>query len=312
MSKLAIVTSCDETYAPLAKGLILSLRAHGFPEAGQRLCLLDIGCSRETLAWMEEQGVETVPLQVKEHIPFRTEHLPRHIAAMAFRPFMKAVFPGSEVYLWIDSDTWVQLGTSIQLYYQLAASNPDCIVISPLIDINYRWLFRAENFHRDMQRIYTAIYGDAGVQLSRRPVLGAGVFAMHQSSPIWRHWGNQLPIVYRRDYTQVPDGLHLAEQTALNRVLYSVGQPWLVEAIHNYHLCAGPAAWVSDQLCTPTAAVQDGQLVQRPIGIVHLCGLRSYAEKYVQARTFFDRGSYLSDIELNAIAGLKKPSSNSY
>ncbi len=308
MSNTAIVTSCDERYAPLAKGLILSLRSHGFPVEGQEICLLDIGCSQETVNWMQQQGVRVTRFVGAEHIPFPTEHLPKHIAAMAFRPFMRSVFPGYEIYMWIDSDTWVQQAASVHLYHALAAEDPNCIVISPLIDLTYRLHYEADAFTEQLKRVYESIYGEAGSNLSRRPPLGAGVFAMHRNSPVWEKWANQLPIVYRRNYESVPEGLHLAEQTALNRVLYSVCKPRLVESIHNFHMCAGPSGWFDGQLCSMTATWIDGRVARKPIGIAHLCGMGSYAEKYVEARAFFDRGNYLTQQELQSIAALRRGS----
>lgn len=308
MNELAIVTSCDERYAPLAKGLILSLLANEFPQPGQQLCLLDIGCSPTTRQWMADRGVHVERFDAESHLPFRTGHLPNHIAAMAFRPFMRGVFPGFQVYLWLDSDTWVQHPASVHLYHELAKSNPHRIAISPLIDVHYSWQYNAKKFRSDLERIYGAIYGAAGKELAWRPILGAGVFAMHRDSRVWQAWATQLPVVYRQDYSQVSDGLHLAEQTALNRVIYTLGGPSLVEAIHNYHLCAGPTAWFDGQLCSKAVMWVDGQLTHRPIGIVHLCSLSTYAHKYVQARAFYDRGRYLTDSELNSIESLRKGS----
>lgn len=306
MDELAIVTSCDERYAPLAKGLILSLRAHGFPLEHQQLCLLDIGCAKQTLGWMNEHGVHVVRFDASRHIPFPTQHLPTHVAAMAFRPFMRDVFPGFRVYLWIDSDTWVQQADSIHLYHQLAASGLYPIVISPLIDVNYRLQFDARQFRAHLEPIYQAIYGQQGLEMTWRPILGAGVFAMHRHSRIWQAWGAELPFVYQRDYRSVPDGLHLAEQTALNRVVYQNGEAAFLEATHNYHLCAGSALWLDGELCAKSPAWIDGRIACRKIGIAHLCSMGTYAKKYVEARAFFDRGVYLSEAELRGIESLRK------
>ena len=306
MAEFAIVTSCDERYAPLAKGLILSLRAAGFPAEHQQICLLDIGCSEATRQWMTAQGVQLEKLRAEEHIPFKTDHLPKHITAMAFRPFMREVFPGFDVYLWIDSDTWVQQASSIHLFFHLATTGDASIAISPLIDVNYKLQFDAQKFQADLRAIYAAIYGGVGEDLSYQPILGAGVFAMHRDSQIWAAWAGQLPVVYRRDYSRLPAALHLAEQTALNRVVYSLGKPAFVEAIHNYHLCAGSAAWIDGQLCSGTVVWSGERLRHRPIGIAHLCSLSTYADKYVRAMAFFDRGRYLNDDELRSIARLRR------
>ncbi len=300
MADLAIVTSCDERYAPLAKGLILSLRANGFPQEGQQLCLLDIGCSNATLDWMAAQNVVVVHLKASDHIPFSIAHLPAYVAAMAFRPFIREVFADFNVYLWIDADTWVQQASSIHLYHQLASSKDHEIVISPLIDVGYKLHYNGRVFKQDLDRIYRAIYGDLGSELAWQAILGAGVFAMRHDSKIWGAWAAELPVVYKNDYRGTPDALHLAEQTALNRVIYTLGGAAYLDATHNYHMCAGSTKFLDGRLVTHYS--------NRTIGIAHLCGLSSYAEIYVRAMAFYDRGRYLTEDELNAIRKLRKTS----
>lgn len=297
MSKLAIVTSCDERYAPLAKGLILSLVALGYPRPECQLCLLDIGCSDSTLRWMASHRVRTVQLEEERHIPFPTSHLPRHISAMAFRPFMQAVFPGFDTYMWIDSDAWVQQDASIQQYARLANDPQFDIAISPLIDVNYKLHYTAKEFRNDLERMYQAIFPDIGKELAWLPVLSAGVFAMRKDSPIWKVWGDSLSRVYRQDYRSVPDALHLAEQTALNHVVYLKGNPAFLDATHNYHLCAGAARWENNQLVIPHT--------NRLIGVVHLCAFRSNAETYLRGRALFQRGNYLGDRELEQLRQIR-------
>jgi glycosidase len=296
LSDLAIVTSCDERYAPLAKGLILSLRALGFPYEGQQLCLLDIGCSKVTIDWMHSQGVTVVPLDAPKHIPFPTDHLPSFIKAMAFRPFMREVFQRFKTYLWIDSDTWVQQADAILAYQTLAELPQFDIAITPLIDINYKLHFTAKQFHQDLDRVYRAIYPDVGAELAWFPVLSAGVFAMRHNSRLWEAWGNDLVQVYQRDYRNTPDALHLAEQTALNRVTYLLGNPAYLDATHNYHLCAGPAKWSNDRLVIPYS--------QRTIGIAHLCAFKANAQTYLRGMALYNRGRYLGELELAALNAL--------
>jgi hypothetical protein len=299
MADLAIVTACDERYAPLTKGLILSLRALGFPQAGQEICLLDIGCSDATLNWMAAHNVKVVRLKASDHIPFSIDHLPPYVAAMAFRPFIREVFRDFDVYLWIDSDTWVQQASSIHLYHQLASSGKHTIVISPLVDVTYKLHYNFKVFNHDLDRIYRAIYGEVGSELAWLAILGAGVFAMRHDSKIWNAWAAELPVVYSRDYSLVPDALHLAEQTALNRVIYIMGGAAYLDATHNYHLCAGSVYWKEGRLVTSDTG--------RIIGIAHLCSLSTYAEIYVKGLAFFDRGRYLSEDELSQIRALRTP-----
>ena len=170
------------------------------------------------------------------------------------------------------------------------------IVISPLIDVTYKLHFNAKQFKESLEQIYGCVYGEAGLEMTWQPILGAGVFAMRHESNIWNAWGAELPIVYSQVLSH--DALHLAEQTALNKVVYDAGRAAFLDATHNYCLCAGSSYWENDQLVTRES--------NRLIGIAHLCGLSTYAELYVKARAFYDRGRYLTEEELNSIKALRK------
>lgn len=291
MPQLAIITSCDENFAPLAKGLILSLRGIGFPTASHQLCLLDIGCSNTTLDWMHDQGVNIERFDAKKHLPFDATNLPSYTAAMSSRPFLRGIFPGFRLYLWIDADTWVQQLSSIELYQHIAATEPDKIAITPLIDHAYWHHYDVQRFLQYLTPLYETIYGEIGRDLSFKAVLSAGVFAMHHDAAIWDLWGNELPKVYSRDYRQKPEALHLAEQTALNHVLYTTGQSTFLDSTHNYHLCAGPARR------GPDGCIVKGCPPHHPLGIVHLCNFTKLAKTYIERQFLFAGGGYLTPDE---------------
>ena len=173
-------------------------------------------------------------------------------------------------------------------------------MISPLIDVGYKLHYNGKVFRQEIDRIYRAIYGELGSELAWQAILGAGVFAMRHDSKIWQAWAAELPIVYNRDYSLTPDALHLAEQTALNRVIYTSGGAAYLDATHNYHMCAGSTHFIDGHLVTRDS--------NRTIGIAHLCGLNTYAEIYVKAMAFYDRGRYLTAEDVNAIRKLRKVS----
>src|SRR4029077_13016187 len=106
----AIVFSCDEAYAFLARGLVLSLAKAGFPNDKIAVVLIDIGCEIETLSWMKECGIQIVP--------FDPALIPRKIMsvirpaqrAQVVRPWLPELLPQFQHFVWLDSDTWVQNG----------------------------------------------------------------------------------------------------------------------------------------------------------------------------------------------------------
>lgn len=301
MNPIAIITSCDENFAPLAKGLILSLKACGFPTVNHQLCFLDIGCSNATLEWMQYHGVYVKKFDASEHLPFDTTRLPAKIAAMACRPFLRDIFPGFRLYLWLDADTWIQQGSSLELYQQHAAANPDTAAVTPLIDHAYWHHYDLRRFLQYLTPLYESIYGEIGRELSYRTVLSAGVFAMHHDATIWELWANELPRVYSRDYTHAREALHLAEQTALNHVLYATGKFVLLDSTNNYHLCAGPIRKDRD------GTICNGRPPYRPLGIVHLCNFSRFAQSYLKEHVLFDNGKYLTAAEHNSLLSQQNP-----
>lgn len=82
----AIVFSTDETYAPLAKGLVLSVLAADSPEFALRL--VDIGCSRETLDWMRAHNVEIERFDRASYTPASKSNFAPYQDAQLCRPFL--------------------------------------------------------------------------------------------------------------------------------------------------------------------------------------------------------------------------------
>jgi hypothetical protein len=114
--KTAIVFSCDENYIALAKGLVLSLRALGYPRQGFELVLIDIGCSQKSLEWMESNEVIIRPLE--------TDLIPKTILsviepyqrALVMRPWLPEILVGYDLYIWFDADTWLQSDDVIRVF----------------------------------------------------------------------------------------------------------------------------------------------------------------------------------------------------
>jgi hypothetical protein len=81
-----IVFSGDEAF--LARALVMSLIDAGHPSADVRLVLIDIGCGRQTLAWMRNHGVEIVEIPL-ELIPASVTAVIRPVhRALVVRPFL--------------------------------------------------------------------------------------------------------------------------------------------------------------------------------------------------------------------------------
>lgn len=299
-SKAAIVFALDEKFAPLGKGLVLSLRALNLPDGSVDLCMIDIGCGQETQEWMKRQGCAIARF---DQAPISLPPPPgggNYMKAQVCRPFIPQIFPGYSCYLYLDSDVWVQKRESVEIALSAARDSPDRVVLAPFVDFSYAFNYAAaeqENYLRFLGYFYewySASYGsEVAERWKGRALFSSGVFAMAAECALWKAWALELGKVYARDYANNPVAFHLSEQTALNHLIYSTGAYIPLEAIHNYH-------------CHVGALERDGGsgdvVIQypprRPVGIVHLSYSSKMMPSYLERGLLWDRGRYLSEKEI--------------
>ncbi len=307
LSRSAIVFALDEAFAPLGKGLVLSLRALGLPDPSIQVCLIDIGCSEKTRQWMEEHACRIVPFDPEIVSVVTPASGSNYMKAQICSPFIPQFFPGYSWYLYLDADVWVQKRDSLTLALSAARSSPDRVVLAPFLDFSYSFNYTApseENYLRFLTYFYEwydVSYGTAVAEsMKGRALFSSGVFAMSAGCPLWQRYADELRTVFARDYSAKPFALHLAEQTALNYLIYSTGAYVPLEAIHNYNCHVGSVERDS----------QSGEIVltyppRRSIGIVHLSYSSKMMAAYLERGLLYDRGSYLSKQEFDGLAQLK-------
>jgi len=302
-AKSAIVFALDENFAPLAKGLVLSLRALGFPDDSADLCLMDIGCSQQTRDWMTKQECKIASF---DDCPVTLAPPPggaNYMKALVFRPFIPQIFPGYTSYLHLDSDCWVQKRESVEIALSAVRHAPDRVVLSPFLDISYTYNYlpaEGDNYLRFLAYYYewySVSYGkEVAERWKGRVLFSAGVLAMSAVCPLWKSWALELTKVHARDYTNHPIAFHVSEQTALNHLIYSTGAYLPLEAIHNYHCHVGTVE--RDPAC--------GEVViqyppRRPLGIVHLSYSGKMLSSYLDRGLLWNQGKYLSQDEIVAL-----------
>lgn len=297
MSKIptAVVFSFDEAFAPLGKGLILSILEQGDP--GEfALKLIDVGCSNETLGWMEKHGVAVKPFRRSDYYSKKLKQIKPYQDTQICRPVVPQIFPGHEIYIWCDGDTWVQDISSLRMYRDAVLNDASHISISPLIDTTYQFYYDdAGEFSRYNHIWFSESYGATLAQTySVKAILSSGVFAMHADNPIWKSWQTEIQAVFRRKYS-LHVVRHVAEQTALNYLIYAFNKYTPLEAIHNYNCHIG------------CAVRRNGRVVLnnfpfREVGIVHLTLSGRKMKEYIEGGLLYQEGKYLSADELNKLA----------
>jgi len=256
-----IVTAGDRKVIPTMQGLIHSLEQ--FPERAQvEIGCLDVGQGSEDRAWLLAHGVElAVP---DTHLGVPLGRLAPYERAFVARPFLREYFPGRDVYIWIDSDVWLQGWWVIEAYRQGALEAGMAIAHERERAYTFQpWLLAW--FARHMVLGYGAM---DGLWMLSRPHLNAGLFALHASSPHWQLWQNHYQAAWLRSGEFNPH-----DQFSINRMLHGgvLARPRVRATIlpprYNWICDRGPPMWNDEAsaLCEPYPPY-------RIIGAVHLAG----------------------------------------
>lgn len=292
MRKVAITFSCDTNYFPLLKGTVLSLRALGLPDGEISLHLADTGCSAADLAWAKEHGVSVVPFDIDDFYRFSPATPDnRRCAPLLYRPVAPALFPGHDIYVHIDADMWVQHRDGLMNYIDVCAAHPDKVVVTPCVDYSYASEYRKDGSHVGaMFRMYADLYGrEVAEQYYGRPVLSAGMYAVHRDHPFWGTWKREMDRSYDT-ITSVDTDRTGSDQSTMNYLLQQDFGFIPLSAYHNYNCHVGfPYRRRSDEL------VRVGFPPHDPIGVVHLTCFGLHKAMYYKYGLLYDQGRYLTD-----------------
>jgi hypothetical protein len=297
----AIVFSCDEAYAFLARGLVLSLADVGFPNRDVAVVLIDIGCERETLSWMQDRGIRIVPFDPKL-IPQTIMSVIKPVQrAQAMRPWLPELLPQFQHLVWLDCDLWVQNGEFMSLMIAGAQTMPDAVVVAPANSHYHASVYSELHEIISMQLLwYTSCYepylaNKAASTLS----YSSGVFSMRRTSPIWALWQKEAEFLYPAMWERNQSLMHLVEQIALNIVI--VRNPEMIvrlDPLYNFH-CNVPGV-----MRVPGGRVVTNIMVPpREVGVVHLANWSHLKKDYLDLNLLYRSGDYLSPAERTRIAG---------
>ena len=266
-----IVSGSDSGYFWLLKGLVQSLQAGPF---ARRLALgvFDLGLTAEERAWLEAQGATLATPAWEVDFPGR-ERAPGFFRGFFARPFLPRYFPGHDIYVWLDGDTWVQDDSVLPWYLHAAASGRLAMV--PEADRSYWTSFKPPKLWGQNQKCFAWGFGlKAGYRLGRNPILNAGTFALAADAPHWQRWAEtHRRMLNRRRAPWHGDiakdfAFFLSDQTALNHVAFGQRQKHtLLPALANWFCGKGTPMWDETR----------GMLIEpnepyAPLGIVHLAG----------------------------------------
>ncbi len=207
--RVLIVSAADARFSHFLKSLIASLQpVLALPNVD--LACLDIGLSASDLAWLAPHTNLVVPPSAHLGID-ASAHSPALLSFLA-RPFLREYFPGYDVYVWIDSDIWLQDPGVVADYVDGAIARG--MALTHENERAYRfqpWLFGWTAKH------FLLGYGPlTGAYLLARPHVNAGFFALAGDAPQWEAWSGRYAAAIRRTGALIPH-----DQFALNHALHA-------------------------------------------------------------------------------------------
>ncbi|MBL4740860.1 MAG: hypothetical protein JKY12_07685 [Sneathiella sp.] len=249
--KVTIVTGCNTDYAPLTEGLLGSLRQ--FPQLSEiPVNILDFGLTEEDRTRLEGQCHSVVPAKWDVDFPLIEEWKENHpgYRGLTARPFLPNYFPGYDVYLWIDSDVWVQDPRGVLDYVQAVKRSPCVCVLEQ--DRSYFKYLRGSNVWRFHRQLYQHLYGEeVAKKMSLRPVINSGIFAMRADAPQWAIWQKTIEGGLK-NMQKTNRTSFFVEQCAFNMANYLHSCPVsFLPATYNWSMMEGIPLWSGDKLVEP-------------------------------------------------------------
>jgi hypothetical protein len=261
--RTVVVTACDANHFPLAEELLASLQA--IENRHFDIGFIQVGEVSAPASIMDMADLSAV-------IPTGDLIGPKEgfqLAYLAIKTRLPEFFPGYEIYVWLDSDTWVQNAAGIDQIIECAQLADVCL--HPQTDVNYFGCQFPDNY---TLHAYQVIFGkEDRLRFSRHPMINAGVFGAAAQSPLWRAWEMLLTDVRQR--LQFQKDRFFSDQIPLHKLIYSNGISFYpLRAVNNWLVLHS-----LPRLDPATGQLTAPSLPFEQINIVHLVGPSKW-EKY--------------------------------
>lgn len=257
-----IVTAANSTFFELVTDTVASIcdkrEGRDIP-----IVILDVGLTDVERDALRERNVQFV--EPGWDYSFQSPP-PPWFKAMTARTRIPRWVPDFDVYLWLDSDAWVQRWQTIDLLFAAAQKHGFAVVAESdraypdaqasnaqgtLVSAMEGRLSNLRNFFGDIPPH----------RYANQATLNCGVFAAKSDSPIWTLWPRLMATALASKRTS---NFFFAEQTAMNVALMSGEVPFArLPAPHNWLLTGAlPRVGVDRQLVHP-------DFPHEPLGIIH-------------------------------------------
>jgi len=256
-SRVLLISSADTKFFGLLREMIASLERLPQDEMpAYDLAVFDLGLSIEDREFLAARNAQVV--LPRPHEGLGSPDRPLELAFLV-RPYLREYFPGYDVYLWVDSDVWLQ--TPAVLHALIGGAETKGMAIAHENERAYR--FQRPLFLWTAKHFLLGYGLFRGLWLLTRPHLNAGLFAIRSDAPHWRAWAERYAAAIHRTGKLTPH-----DQFALNQAIYQDRLPTeILPANANWICDRGVPMWNDEmqEFCEPYPPY-------RPIGALHLAG----------------------------------------
>tara|TARA_A100001391_G_scaffold158796_1_gene117292 strand:+ start:2484 stop:3473 length:990 start_codon:yes stop_codon:yes gene_type:complete len=288
--KVAIISGSDKNYFPLLIEMVQSVRS--FPESRKvDICIMDVGLTPDQKEKLGPDVTQIVSPDWPAGIPEAKTKGKDYLKACVCRPFIPQMFPGYDVYLWMDCDTWVQDWFAVEMFVR-SASKGDRLAITNGADRSYpkslriswiwRWPIKIRSFYNSNGK--KAFGWATAKKLIPHYVLSAACFAMSANAPHWKRWQEIIVGAAGRGK------IFPAEQLSLGKLVHLEGYKAEYLSASAMWQCQHKPFWNKEY----EAFVEPNEPYAK-LGILHLSGVDEIrADRSVTIDLECTDGSYVS------------------
>ena len=266
-NKTVIVSAGDQKYFPLLKELIDSILVHD-QSRNVDIAVMNVGMTFEQVSDIKSRGVLVVEPEWPCYISPKKIEGKEYLRACVCRPFINKIFPGYDIYIWLDTDTWLQDWETIELYE--AGARKGSLACTVQVDRGYpgssriKWIgnfpWKARGFYyANAKRAFSKKIAKS---LFHHHTIQAGAFALHKDAPHWDHWQKLIVKALEKGKVFTAEQLTMGMMIHLDK-LPAEFLPAYCNWIHTKELL-----WDNKQ-----EAFVEPFLPHHKIGLLHLTGL---------------------------------------
>ena len=217
---------------------------------------MDVGLSDSTKKNLSNKTTFVVTPEWDLKIDPELRELKPHLRAMVGRPFLPKYFPGYDLYLWLDADTWVQEKYAVEWFFKVAEKGAMGIV--PSQDRSYIYNQSQINWRKSNLFAY---FGNESIDFYNfKTYFNSGAFSLRGDSTYWGLWAKYFAEGLKRNPNSVCD------QAALNFSIWK-------ENIKTHPLpatCNWLCQYALPYFDNKTKKFYEPRFPHTPLGLIHM------------------------------------------